>query len=180
MVLQNCAVNSIAPYIPSTENPWNARKITHLYSRLGFGASYSNIQSGLNLSPSQLVDQLINNAIALEPPAPPPWANFTADDYDGDFDLIFQHQRDMFNRWIREMINESTRSKLALFWHNHFVTELEVYDCNSSMWAYYNLLHVHALGNFRTFVEEMGKTPAMLVYLNGNQNIAIRRMILWK
>ncbi|MFK7807430.1 MAG: DUF1800 family protein, partial [Saprospiraceae bacterium] len=37
---------------------------------------------------------------------------------------------------------------------------------------YYNLLHIHAFGNFKTFVEEIGKTPAMLVYLNGNVNVA--------
>lgn len=172
MLLQNCAVNSIAPFVPGTDSPWNTRRITHLYRRLGFGASYTDIQNGLNLTPSQLVDQLINNALALGAPTAPPWANWTSDDYNGDFDLYFQHQREFINRWVQEMATESIRAKIALFWHNHFVTELEVYDCNSSMWAYFNLLHVYALGNFRTFVEEIGKTPAMLVYLNGNQNIA--------
>lgn len=172
MVLQNCAVNSIAPYEPSPQNPWNTRKIAHLYRRIGFGASYDDLQAGLSLSPSELVDQLINNAIALGPPTPPSWANFTASDYNGDFDLIIQHRRELFNRWTREMITEGTRSKIALFWHNHFVTELEVYECNRSMWAYYELLHRHALGNFRSFVSDIGKTPAMLVYLNGNQNVA--------
>ncbi len=172
MVLQNCAVNSIAPYEPSPQNPWNAQKVAHLYRRLGFGASSADIQAGLAMNPSQLVDQLIDNAIALGSPAPPLWANYTADDYNGDFDLIFQHQREFLSRWIREMATEGVRSKIALFWHNHFVTELEVYRCNSSLWAYYNILHTYTLGNFRTFVEEIGKTPAMLVYLNGNQNIA--------
>ena len=172
MVLENCAVNSIAAFEPSLQSPWNAQRISHLYRRLGFGASYENIQLGLSVQPSQLVDQLIDNAIALGPPIPPPWANYTADDYDGDSDLIFQHQQEFANRWIREMATEGIRSKIAFFWHNHFVTELDVYECNSSLWAYYNLLHTYAFGNFRTFVEEMGKTPAMLVYLNGNQNIA--------
>ncbi len=172
MVLQNCAVNSVAPYVPSTQNPWNAQKVAHLYRRLGFGASLNNIQAGLQQTPSQLVDQLINDAISLGAPTPPPWQNFTSDDYDGNFDLYIDHQQELYSRWIRNMIIEGTQSKLALFWHNHFVTELEVYDCNSSMWKYFSLLHTYALGNFRTFVEEIGKTPAMLIYLNGNQNIA--------
>ena len=94
MVLQNCAVNSIIPYEPSPQNPWNAQKVAHLYRRLGFGASSADIQAGLSLDPSQLVDQLIDNAIALGPPTPPPWANYTADDYDSNDDLIFQHQRE--------------------------------------------------------------------------------------
>jgi uncharacterized protein (DUF1800 family) len=172
MVLQNCAINSIAVYEPSPQKPWNLQRITHLYRRLGFGASYEDIQSGLAMTPSQLVDQLIDNTAALSPPTPTTWANFTATDYNGDDDLIFQHQQEFFSRWIREMATEGIRSKIALFWHNHFVTELDVYNCNSSLWAYYNLLHIYALGNFRTFVEEIGKTPAMLVYLNGDQNIA--------
>jgi len=172
MVLQNCAVNSIAPYEPSPQNPWNTKKIAHLYRRLGFGASYDNLQAGLALSPSQLVDQLINGAVTLGTPTPPSWANFTADDYNGDFDLIQEHRQELFIRWMNGMIDEGIQSKIAFFWHNHFVTELEVYECNSSMWKYFELLHTYSLGNFRTFVEEMGKTPAMLVYLNGNQNIA--------
>jgi len=46
-----------------------------------------------------------------------------------------------------------------------------VYRCNSFLWAYYALINEHALGNFRTFVEEMGLNEAMLIYLDGNENV---------
>ena len=171
-MLQNCAVSSLNPYIPSAEQPWNAQRIAHLYRRTGAGASYADMQNALALSPSQLVDQLIDEALALAPPTPPFWANYTAADYDGDFELMEVHRQEVRHRWITDMATEGLRSKMAFFWHNHFVTELQVYGCNNYLWTYYTLLHNFALGNFRTFVEEVGKTPAMLVYLNGNENIA--------
>jgi uncharacterized protein (DUF1800 family) len=60
------------------------------------------------------------------------------------------------------------REKLVLFWHNHFVTS----DLpNSSFnYDYLNTLRRNALGNFRTFTEEITICPSMLLYLNGNEN----------
>jgi uncharacterized protein (DUF1800 family) len=84
-----------------------------------------------------------------------------------------KHQNEFRRRWIADMIGpESVRAKLALFWHNHFVTEFNVVGCNSFYWGYYSLLHEFSLGNFRTFTREIGQSAAMLVYLNGNQNVA--------
>jgi len=165
-------VNTIAPFVPSASKPWNAQRIQHLYSRLGYGASLENIQTGLNSSPEELVDNIIDSILSMPAPEAPEWANWTYEDYNEDQDLYFEHQAEIAMRWVREigLPAQHFRSKLALFWHNHFVAEQEVYDCTSYMWAYYNLLHTSVLGNFRTFVEDMGKNPAMLNYLNGDVN----------
>jgi uncharacterized protein (DUF1800 family) len=64
------------------------------------------------------------------------------------------------------------QAKMALFWHNHFVTELDVFGCNAYLWDYFSLIHEHAFGNFRIFTREMGKSGAMLSYLNGNDSVA--------
>ena len=165
--------NTIAPYEPSDDKPWNASRVQHLYSRLGHGASWEEIQAGLTLPPGDLVDNLLDGIMALEPPEAPYWANWTWEDYNDDIDLFLQHQFEISQRWVREMSDPALhlRSKLAVFWHNHFVTEYEVYDCPSYMWAYYQLLHIEALGNFKNFVVAMGRNPAMLNYLDGDQNI---------
>lgn len=61
----------------------------------------------------------------------------------------------------------SIREKLVLFWHNHFA----INDNNAQFgYEYLNTLRTHALGNFRTLVEEITITPAMLRFLNGHQN----------
>ncbi|MEM9920398.1 MAG: DUF1800 domain-containing protein [Bacteroidota bacterium] len=165
-------LTALEPYVPSTDKPWNERRIRHLYDRLGYGARLSDLQEGLQLSPGELVDQLINQVMAAPQPPPPFWANYTSDDYGDDNDMVFEHKAEFVARWAAAMIDDPIRSKMALFWHNHFVTEEEVYGCNSYMWSYFALLYQQAFGNFRTFVEEMGKNPAMLVYLNGNINVA--------
>ena len=166
------AINlSITPYTPRPEKPWNEARIKHVYNRLGFGATAAEIQNGLQMTPDALIDQLLDGAEAHQLSSPPIWSDWTNEDYNEDFDLYFQHKAEFRARWLSEMINEGIKSKMALFWHNHFVTEEQAYGCNAFMWSYYKLLHDRAYGNFRTFVEEMGKNPAMMVYLNNVQNI---------
>lgn len=165
--------DTLAPYQPSAEKPWNEQRVQHLYARLGFGAGHHTVNAGLSLSPQALADQLLDGAANLPDPDAPYWANWAYDDYpDDDMQTYFEVKSAFFRRWIQEMATESVRAKLALFWHNHFVTRENDYFCNSFMWHYYDLLHRRAFGNFRTFVEEMGIDPAMLTFLNGNQNIA--------
>jgi hypothetical protein len=163
--------DSLQPYAPSPAKPWNAHRVAHLYRRLGFGASLQQIQQGLLLSPTALVDQLLDNAAELGTPDVPFWGNWTSEDYP-DFETVFQHRTELRRRWLGEMLEEGVRAKMALFWHNHFVTELDVYDCNAYLWNYFSLLHEYAFGNFRVFVREIGKSGAMLLYLNGNTNVA--------
>ncbi|MBK8734438.1 MAG: DUF1800 family protein [Saprospiraceae bacterium] len=69
------------------------------------------------------------------------------------------------------MIQEGLRHKLALFWSNHFVTNN--YNVPSWNFQYYYLLHKNALGNFKQFVMDIGRTPNMLIYLDGAYSYAI-------
>jgi uncharacterized protein (DUF1800 family) len=172
---RNATTALVAPldvYIPSAAKPWNARRVAHLYRRLGFGASLAQIQQGLQMNPADLVDQLLDAAADLGAPDPPFWGGWTMDEYAADPDAVFTHRDDLRRRWLGEMLDEGIRSKMALFWHNHFVTELDVYGCNAYLWSYFSMIHEMAFGNFRTLAREMGKTGAMLVYLNGNSSVA--------
>ncbi|HNL38416.1 MAG TPA: hypothetical protein PKH43_04770, partial [Saprospiraceae bacterium] len=56
----NAVVDPLQPYVPSADKPWNARRVAHVYRRLGFGASLAQIQQGLQMSPSDLIDQLFD------------------------------------------------------------------------------------------------------------------------
>lgn len=169
------AAAALQPYTPTAAKPWNARRVAHLYRRIGFGATYQDIQQGLSMHPSELVDHLLDTAATLPPPPPPgpvDWSNWTSADYAGNQGLAEEHRRYMRHRWLSEMLDESVRAKMAHFWLNHFVTKIYIVGCNAYTWKYYDLLHRMALGNFRDFVVEMGKNPAMLVFLNGNVNEA--------
>ncbi len=62
------------------------------------------------------------------------------------------------------------RERLALAWHGLLTTNLSTYNQASRLYRYWTVLRRNALGSFETLVREVGVTPAMLVYLNGNQN----------
>lgn len=167
-----CETGGIEAYIPSIDNPWNIKKAAHLYRRMGFGANFSTLESALDLEPSELVDALMDEAIALPLTAEPEWAYWSYDDYT-NFDEEFPAQQAfLYKQFMLDMISNGFREKMTLFWSNHFVTQLETYNCPSYMWQYYTLLQQNGLGNFKTFVSEIGLTPAMLRYLNGFENTA--------
>ncbi|MFD0862861.1 DUF1800 family protein [Sungkyunkwania multivorans] len=168
--LAPCNEASLAVYIPSVENPWNKQKVINTYKRLGFGASQSQIITALSQSPSDFIDALVDEAINMPPTAAPIWANWEYGDY-ANFDEENQQQLDGWRiQALDDMLNNNLRDRLTFFWSNHFVTRLEQYYCAPQLFKYYNLLQIHAIGDFKQFVHDIGLTPAMLIFLNGVQN----------
>jgi len=78
--------------------------------------------------------------------------------------------------WLGQILTEkpSLREKTTLFWQNHFVSTLAEVNDYRFIHRQNQLLRRHAFGNFRTLVIEITKDPAMLRYLNGNQNVVGR------
>ena len=74
--------------------------------------------------------------------------------------------------WIGQLINRdhSLAEKMTLFWHNHFVTEMDIVKDSRYSYRYIHLLQTNALGNFKKLVRLGVENVAMLVYLNGNTN----------
>ncbi len=105
-------------------------------------------------------------------PEPPPPRGSDAEAIDAYLQANRTWLREYRDSWLAEMQQGLLREKMALFWHNHFVTESRTYRLAPYAYQYLTLLRTHALGNFRTFVREIGLTPAMLIYLNGTQNRA--------
>lgn len=169
----NCATGTIAPYTPTTDMPWDKRRVKHLYRRLAYGANYNQIQAALAMNPSDLVDQFIDNALA-QPLSPSPnwydWTRWPIDDYTDFGDEAYTHRKEWVGQLFQECLDNGFREKLTLFWHNHFVTQFPAYECSAHLYKYHKLLQEYSLGNFRHFAHYMGITPAMLLFLNGNEN----------
>lgn len=168
----NCSIADVAPYVPSAALPWNRQRAMHLYRRMTFGADADTIVSALEENPIELVDGLIAEALALPLTPEPPFAFKDQTQY-GLALLESVLEKDGYTReWIIALQGNGLRGRMAFFWHNHFVTKFDVYESSNYTWQYHKLLQEHALGNFKTFVREIGLTPAMLVFLNGNENFA--------
>jgi hypothetical protein len=165
-----CNTALLDVYIPSGQNPWTSQKIKHLYRRMAYGVNLAGIDAALPLTPSALIDTIVDTAVSLDPTPAPPWGYFSISDFT-DFDT---ENPNYIEQWYlqtaNDTIEQSLRAKLTMFWMNHFVTELESYAYAPYMFQYYNLMQTHALGNFKEFVRGVGVNSTMLVYLNGFEN----------
>jgi len=92
--------------------------------------------------------------------------------YHADYNI---YRRRSFRAWWIGLMMEqgiSLIEKIVLFWHNHFVTEIEVVDTAPFNYRYNQVLRKNALGNIKLMAYEMTIDPAMLIYLNGESNKA--------
>lgn len=76
--------------------------------------------------------------------------------------------------WLRAVYSRRQLFEVLVdFWHNHFNVRASADSAILATWPLYDrLIRTHALGNFRTFVEEVGKSVAMMLYLDNASNKA--------
>lgn len=89
------------------------------------------------------------------------------------FKDVFQKSREHLMKlnlsWMERLrnTNDSLREKMVLFWHDHFSCRTLIpYLAQQQN----NILRKHALGNFADMLMEISKDPAMLQFLNNQQN----------
>ena len=162
------------------QQPLTTVQAAHLLRRATFGPSQSHIAAFTGISSSSAIDMLINN-INFNP-APPIDLNVTSTATFGKpyIGLSYNNPRNsdfrdyLRNWWIGLMAaptnNPSLSEKLTMFWQNHFITELLDVDDYRATYQYLSLIRTSILGNFRDFVYNITKDPAMLKYLNGHEN----------
>ncbi len=163
---------------PSAQN-WGRAQAQHLFMRAAFGASQMELKNILQVKiPRQ---QLVELLLKDQPFPPPPgdWINepyitrgLTREQRRELQRKNRERMRDLILWWLTLMARTplNLREKMVLFWHGHFVVEASVVKLAQFMYRYLHMLRRNALGNFRTFLKEMWRDPAMLLYLNGHQN----------
>ncbi|KAB7731524.1 DUF1800 family protein [Rudanella paleaurantiibacter] len=149
--------------------------------RSSFGTTSAEVAELVGLTAGQAVGRLVSNANYTVPPPidlndakPTVGQPISTIPYDGDRNSELGYFVSYW--WLGVMLGQqqpiSLLDKLTLFWQNHFVTTREGVDDYRFIGRYLHLLRTHALGNFRTLLIEVTKDPAMLKYLNGNENEA--------
>ncbi len=158
--------------------PLTRREAEHLIRRTQYGATPDELAEYIGRPADQVVDELVNAALALPNAQRPDWAdtrppeeNASEEEFmafeEQNFEWLFSFTGDVHRRTY----TDGLREKLTLLWHNHFVTEYETYFLAAFAYRYVDVLRRHALGNFKAFVREIGTTPAMLFYLDGYLNV---------
>lgn len=77
--------------------------------------------------------------------------------------------RDLNTSWLDTMAATShpLQEKMSLFWHGHFACRINNVRYNQQLLS---VIRAHALGNFGDLLSQVSKSPAMLQFLNNQQN----------
>jgi uncharacterized protein (DUF1800 family) len=155
----------------------NIKQIRHLYARAGFGLRFADLKQAGSLSVTQAVDQLFKLSEPVVPlnvvkdnPTYEEFAKTNPAVTRKEFVLKRrQLDKDLNTKWVNRMStnDEQLREKMTLFWHNHFACR------TPTPWLAQELNNIHrtyALGNFKTLLLAVSKSPAMLRFLNNQQN----------
>jgi len=147
-----------------------------------------DVETLLSSPPSEAIDQILDSALARADLADPSWIDRrkpprSASDAEKDAfnqanqDWLKQVYINTINRLLGKQqtdlyarLGESLMERLTVFWSNHFVTEYREHRFATWLFRYRAILRTHALGNLRQLVHDIGKTPAMLRYLNGDRS----------
>lgn len=139
--------------------------IAHLYRRAGFGATRSELEQYSSKEYSDLVENL------LHPKDP----NNMPDDVIRRFDPGFSEMRHppeggtyLMYRMITT--NCPLEDKLALFWHGLFAVAYSKLNHTRAIINQIETFRRHALGKFDQILLELSKDPAMLLWLDNNNN----------
>jgi uncharacterized protein (DUF1800 family) len=170
------------PYEPSADNPWDVKKAGHLFRRASFGATWEELEAALKDGPQRTIDRLLQGG-----PGQEAFDQRTAELAHSIVRVNNGQQARAW--WLYRMLYgpHPLREKLTLFWHNHFATSNAKVQNAGFMLGQYELLRRHALGSFRTLLQEISHDPAMMVWLdtrdskkgNPNENYARELMELF-
>lgn len=155
------------------------QQIKHLYWRAGFGLSPLVWEKRRHWSIPQAVDQLFAEAErdqsirqAIDA------ATSTREELTAMAEMPREERKKQARKkitanisdWVQLMADESSSSlkhRMMVFWHGHFACRILVPQLALQQ---LKVLEAHALGNFRDLVLGIARDPAMIRYLNNQQN----------
>jgi uncharacterized protein (DUF1800 family) len=149
-------------------------KIIHLYNRAGFGLHPLEQKRLKEASIEFAIERVFKNVKSPKP------INYLPDPRNrkgdvGSFKTLKlilksrQELRELNLAWLKRMAitDDVLREKMTLFWHDHFATNVAFAYL---MQIQNNTLRELALGNFKNMLHAVSKDPAMIIYLNNQQN----------
>jgi uncharacterized protein (DUF1800 family) len=170
------------------KSTWGVEQAAHLLRRAGFGGTPEQIAFLAQLGRDRAVDYLVDyDAIEYTVPRPaivanPPRApdGYRPADREERQRLAGQIKRieglglrEISAWWIQRMVGSPRplEEKMVLFWHGHFTSGFREVKRSSMLGRQNEMFRRNATGNYRELLLDVSRDPAMLIYLNNNQNI---------
>ena len=142
--------------------------MAHLMRRAGFGAPRAEHEARV----AKGYEATVNELVYPEEHGIPP----------NDEDLLFRHDPGVRSpagtpylaqgNYLWQMVNTKRplQEKMALFCHHIFATGNAKVDSSNEMLAQINMFRMLGMGNFRDLLLELAKNPAMIFWLDNNEN----------
>ncbi len=165
-------------------------RVQLLLWRAGFGAKPAQVDAAAAKGYAAAVEEMLNYPdTPANPPDIPPWplapVSFLGSDEKANYQksiIATQRARNdarstgnrMILGWWSDRLRTSPtplQENLTLFWHNHFATSLDKVDRPAYMLVQNQLLREKGAGKFVDLLIAASKDPAMLVWLDGRENV---------
>src|ERR687892_2312293 len=140
--------------------------MAHLMRRAGFGAGREELEARVAKGYEATVEEL------LHPETQEPADGYTLLRYQ-PASLLPGGQPPMGNvNWMFYLVNTKRvlEEKIALFWHHVFATGNSKVDNCDQLLEQIAMLRQYGLGNYKTMLLELSKNPAMIFWLDNNEN----------
>lgn len=156
------------PWKPSKDD-WTPAAASHLLRRAGFGPAPGELEDALESGYGTTWERILAPAIDGRGP----------DDLEGRSarirPLLSVGKLEHVQAWWAQLLmgdDHGLRERMTLMWHDHFATSNAKVDDVRMMHRQNEIFRTHGLGDVRVLLREVARDPAMLVWLDGNQNRA--------
>jgi uncharacterized protein (DUF1800 family) len=141
--------------------------MAHLMRRAGFGASREELEQMVAQGYEATVEQLLNPPEELESGKMALMLRFHP-----SFLLPGGNPMSGQANWMYQMIStqKPLEEKIALFWHHIFATGNSKLDNCDQMLEQIAMFRKYGLGDYKTMLVELSKNPAMIFWLDNNEN----------
>ncbi len=185
---------------PLPDGAFGVDQARHLLSRAGFGGTPQQVKAIADLGAKRAVARLVDyeqipypddgekvfDKDIMRPPTEEERQEIVAGRRSGD-EAVQQklerernrrqaadreQMRDIQKWWLQRLI-ESPRpleEKMTLFWHGHFASGFRTVQDSWHMLQQNRLFRTHATGNFAQLVRAVVRDPAMIKYLDNDEN----------
>jgi uncharacterized protein (DUF1800 family) len=138
-------------------------RVAHLLRRAGFGSTEAELQAYTALGFQQALEQLLNYERVDDSAVEQRVASIQVDRRNVELARLSWMTRMLYTR-------RPLQEKMVLFWHTHFATASSKVRGADTMLQQIQLFRDNGLGNFESLLQQVTRDPAMLIWLDNNQN----------
>ncbi|MFN0059865.1 MAG: DUF1800 family protein [Planctomycetota bacterium] len=153
----------LAPWAPTATNAWDRPAAAHLFRRASFSGTPAEIDAALSGDVSAAVDALIRAQPDRETKAVRALAA----------PIVAASNPDALGAWWLRVLcdtSEPLREKCAFLWQGHFAVSAVKVESLPLLYGHYENCHRLGLGDLRALVRAMVRDPALLIYLDADDN----------